>query len=52
MGTDFKSVPTAGTNHDVKTIISLESLIEIPGESKMGLYNFESEEITDVKGVS
>lgn len=27
------------TNHDVKTIVALESLIEIPGESKMGLYN-------------
>ncbi len=29
------------TNHDVKTIVALESLIEIPGESKMGLYNPE-----------
>ena len=32
-------------NHDVKTIVALSSLIEIPGESKMGLYNPESGEL-------
>jgi len=31
---------------DVKTIIALDSLIEIPGESKLGLYHPESGEIT------
>ncbi len=32
-------------NCGVKTIVALESLIEIPGESKMGFYNPESGEI-------
>ena len=34
------------TNHDIKTIVALESLIEIPGESKIGLYNTEYGELT------
>ena len=32
-------------NRGVKMIVALESLIEIPGESKMGLYNAESGEL-------
>jgi len=36
------------TNRDVKTIVALESMIEIPGESKMGLYNTESGEIVAI----
>ena len=35
-------------NHDVKTIVALESLIEIPGESKMGLYNLEYGEVVAI----
>ena len=35
-----------GANHDVKTILALDSLIEIPGESKVGWYDPESGEVT------
>lgn len=34
-----------GKTHDVKTIIALASLIEIPGESRIGWYNPESGEL-------
>jgi hypothetical protein len=36
-----------GKTHDVKTIIALASLIEIPWESKIGWYNPESGELNN-----
>ncbi|MBU1965369.1 MAG: hypothetical protein KKD24_06100, partial [Proteobacteria bacterium] len=35
-----------GPNRDVKTILALDSLLEIPGESRMGWYNPETGEVT------
>jgi hypothetical protein len=36
-----------GATQDVKTIIAMDSLIEIPGESRMGWYNPVNGETTD-----
>jgi len=35
-------------NQDVKTILAIDSLIEIPGESRMGWYNPESGETAEI----
>jgi DEAD/DEAH box helicase domain-containing protein len=42
---DVKYRPTTTTNGDAKTVVAFEALIEIPGESEMGLYNLASGEI-------
>ena len=39
---------TAGPNRDVKTILALDSLVEIPGESKAGWYDPEYGETTEI----
>ena len=36
----------AGPNRDVTTILAIDSLVEIPGESCMGWYNPETGEVT------
>ena len=37
----------AGPNSNVKTILALDSLVEIHGESRVGWYNPETGEVTD-----
>jgi len=36
-----------GANQDVKTILAIDSLLEIPGESRVGWYNPATGEVTD-----
>jgi DEAD/DEAH box helicase domain-containing protein len=44
-GLSYKGRHASTNDETVKEIIPIKALVEIPGESKMGLYNFDTGEI-------